>query len=308
MKGPVNVEVTGNTHDEMIKEARVMATWGEEIVIKIPVNLEGLKVVKTLSSEGIRTNVTLVFSASQALLAAKAGATYVCPFLGRLDDISFNGLELIRQIRGIYQNYDEIKTKIIVASVRHPIHVIESGLMGAEIVTIPPAVLEQMVKHPLTDKGNRSIFRGCKEDPRQKVRKRWHWISECGMRKCGIQERITAFHFSVAPLVLLSILSMGSELRAEEKPSLAILPFFVERVEDPARGAVCPVCKGVHRSGEVVPGLSEYPDAGIIREDGGRWGRLGSPFRKSGRDPFPFGSEDGLKQTPFPPRSSWVRS
>ena len=130
VKGPVNVEVTGNTHDEMIKEAKVMATWGEEIVIKIPVNLEGLKVVKTLSSEGIRTNVTLVFSASQALLAAKAGATYVCPFLGRLDDISFNGLELIRQIRGIYQNYDEIKTKIIVASVRHPIHVIESGTDG----------------------------------------------------------------------------------------------------------------------------------------------------------------------------------
>ena len=151
--GPVNVEVTASTHEEMVQEARVMAGWGEEIVIKIPINLEGLKAVKTLSSEGIRTNVTLVFSASQALLAAKAGATYVCPFLGRLDDISFNGLELIRQIRGIYQNYDEIKTRIIVASVRHPIHVIESGLIGAEIVTIPPAVLEQMVKHPLTEKG-----------------------------------------------------------------------------------------------------------------------------------------------------------
>jgi len=151
--GPVNVEVTASAHEEMVQEARVMAGWGEEIVIKIPINLEGLKAVKTLSSEGIRTNVTLVFSASQALLAAKAGATYVCPFLGRLDDISFNGLELIRQIRGIYQNYGEIKTRIIVASVRHPIHVIESGLMGAEIVTIPPAVLEQMVKHPLTERG-----------------------------------------------------------------------------------------------------------------------------------------------------------
>jgi len=151
--GPVNVEVTASTHEEMVQEARVMAGWGEEIVIKIPINLEGLKAVKTLSSEGIRTNVTLVFSASQALLAAKAGATYVCPFLGRLDDISFNGLEVIRQIRGIYRNYGEIKTRIIVASVRHPIHVIESGLMGAEIVTIPPAVLEQMVKHPLTEKG-----------------------------------------------------------------------------------------------------------------------------------------------------------
>jgi transaldolase len=97
--------------------------------------------------------VTLVFSPSQAILAAKAGATYVCPFLGRLDDISFNGLDLIQQIRGIYVNYEEIETRIVVASIRNPIHVIEAGLMGAEIVTIPPAVLEQMVKHPLTDKG-----------------------------------------------------------------------------------------------------------------------------------------------------------
>jgi transaldolase len=153
VKGPVNVEVSGAICEEMIKEAKVMATWGDEIVIKIPVNHEGLKAVKALSSEGILTNVTLIFSASQAILAAKAGATYVCPFLGRLDDISFNGLELIRQIRGIYDNYEEIKTQIIVASVRNPIHVIEAGLLGAEIVTIPPAIIEQMVKHPLTDKG-----------------------------------------------------------------------------------------------------------------------------------------------------------
>jgi transaldolase len=153
VKGPVNVEVSGAICEEMIKEAKVMATWGDEIVIKIPVNHEGLKAVKALSSEGILTNVTLIFSASQAILAAKAGATYVCPFLGRLDDISFNGLELIRQIRGIYGNYEEIKTQIIVASIRNPIHVIEAGLLGAEIVTIPPAIIEQMVKHPLTDKG-----------------------------------------------------------------------------------------------------------------------------------------------------------
>jgi len=151
--GPVNVEVTGITSEEIVKEARWMATWGDEIVIKIPINQEGLKAVKILSSEGIRTNVTLLFSASQAILAAKAGATYVCPFLGRLDDISFSGIELIRQIKGIYGNYDDIQTKIIVASVRHPIHVIEAGLIGAEIVTIPPAILDQMVKHPLTDKG-----------------------------------------------------------------------------------------------------------------------------------------------------------
>ena len=130
-----------------------MAKWGDEIVIKIPITQEGLKAVKILSSEGILTNVTLVFSASQAILAAKAGATYVCPFLGRLDDISFNGLGLIHQIKTIYANYDEIETQIIVASVRNPIHVIEAALMGAEIVTIPPAIIEQMVKHPLTDKG-----------------------------------------------------------------------------------------------------------------------------------------------------------
>ncbi|MEI9479602.1 MAG: fructose-6-phosphate aldolase [Deltaproteobacteria bacterium] len=153
VRGPVNVEVIGTTCDEMVKEARQMATWGDEIVIKIPITLEGLKAVKVLSGEKIRTNVTLVFSPSQAILAAKAGATYVCPFLGRLDDISFNGLDLIQQIRGIYVNYEEIETRIVVASIRNPIHVIEAGLMGAEIVTIPPAVLEQMVKHPLTDKG-----------------------------------------------------------------------------------------------------------------------------------------------------------
>ncbi len=153
VKGPVNVEVTGSTCEEMVKEAKVMATWGDAIAIKIPINREGLKTVKTLSSEGIMTTVTLIFSAGQAILAAKAGATYVCPFLGRLDDIGFNGLELIRQIRGIYDNYPSIETQIIVASVRNPIHVIEAGMLGAEIVTIPPAIIEQMMKHPLTDKG-----------------------------------------------------------------------------------------------------------------------------------------------------------
>jgi len=153
VKGPVNVEVTGTTSEEMVSEAKIMATWGDEIVIKIPVTTEGLKTVKILSEEEIQTNVTLLFSASQAILAAKAGATYVCPFLGRLDDISFSGLELIRQIRAVYSSYPEIRTQIIVASVRNPIHVIEAGMLGAEIVTIPPAIIEQMVKHPLTDKG-----------------------------------------------------------------------------------------------------------------------------------------------------------
>ncbi len=166
--GPINVEVTGTIHEEMVKEASAMANWAEEIVVKIPVNLEGLRAVKTLSSEGIRTNVTLIFSASQAILAAKAGATYVCPFVGRLDDIGFNGLELIQQIRGIYQNYDEIETRIVVASIRNPIHVIEAGLMGADIVTIPPAVLEQMVRHPLTDKGIAQFLEDAKKIPTRK--------------------------------------------------------------------------------------------------------------------------------------------
>jgi len=153
VKVPVNVEVTGITCEEIVKEAKVLATWGDEIVIKIPINQEGLKAVRILVTEGIQTNVTLLFSASQAILAAKAGATYICPFIGRLDDISFNGLELIQQIREIYDNYDEIETRIIVASVRNPIHVIEAARMGAEIVTIPPAILDQMAKHPLTDRG-----------------------------------------------------------------------------------------------------------------------------------------------------------
>lgn len=168
VKGPVNVEVIGTTSEMMVKEAREMATWGNEIVIKIPINQEGLKTVKILSQENIHTNVTLLFSAGQAILAAKAGATYVCPFLGRLDDISFNGLELIRQIRGIYDNYDEIQTQIVVASVRHPIHVIEAGLLGAEIVTIPPAILEQMLKHPLTDKGIAQFLEDAKKIRTQK--------------------------------------------------------------------------------------------------------------------------------------------
>jgi transaldolase len=151
--GPVNVEVTGTTYEAMVREAKVMAGWGDEIVIKIPITPDGLRAVKSLTAEGIQTTVTLVFSASQAILAAKAGATFVCPFLGRLDDISFNGLELVRQIREIYDNYADIETRIVVASVRNPLHVIEAGLIGAEIVTVPPAIIDQMVRHPLTDRG-----------------------------------------------------------------------------------------------------------------------------------------------------------
>lgn len=153
VNGPVNVEVTGSTKDEIVREAKIYSGWGEEIVIKIPITEEGIRAVKILSSEGIKTNVTLIFSPSQAILASRAGATYVCPFLGRLDDLSFNGIELIRQIKEIYKNYDDIKTKIVVASVRNPIHVIEAALIGADVITIPPGIIKQMFKHPLTDRG-----------------------------------------------------------------------------------------------------------------------------------------------------------
>ena len=152
VKGPVNVEVTGTAHEEIVKEAEVMATWGREIVIKIPINLEGLKAVKALSSGGIRTNVTLVFSAGQAILAAKAGATYVCPFVGRLDDISHYGIDLVRQIVSIYDNYG-YDTEVIVASIRNPLHVVDAAMAGAHIATIPFGVIDQLVKHPLTDIG-----------------------------------------------------------------------------------------------------------------------------------------------------------
>jgi len=150
---PVNAEVLSLDSDGMVKEARVIADWADNIVIKIPMMKEGLKAVKILADEGIKSNVTLIFSATQAILAAKAGAAYVSPFVGRLDDISTDGMDLVADIVNIYQNYDAISTEVIVASIRHPIHVIQSGLIGADILTIPPKVLQMMEKHPLTDKG-----------------------------------------------------------------------------------------------------------------------------------------------------------
>ncbi len=150
---PVNAEVLSLNSDEMVKEARQIAKWADNIVIKIPMMKEGLKAVKILADEGIKSNVTLIFTATQAILAAKAGASYVSPFVGRLDDISNDGMELASQIVGIFGNYPAIDTEVIVASIRHPIHVIQAGLMGADILTIPPKVLEQMEHHPLTDKG-----------------------------------------------------------------------------------------------------------------------------------------------------------
>ncbi|GAB4338947.1 MAG: fructose-6-phosphate aldolase [Candidatus Abyssubacteria bacterium] len=150
---PVNAEVLSLTCDDMVKEARQIAKWADNIVIKIPMMKEGLKTVKILADEGIKSNVTLIFTPTQAILAAKAGAAYVSPFVGRLDDISADGMELVSQIVNIYSNYPVIETEVIVASIRHPIHVIQAGLMGADVLTIPPKVLEMMERHPLTDKG-----------------------------------------------------------------------------------------------------------------------------------------------------------
>lgn len=152
--GPISGEVKATTikAEDMIVEAREIAKIHKNMVVKIPMTVEGLKAVKILSKEGIKTNVTLIFSANQALLAARAGATYVSPFLGRLDDISTDGLELIRTIADIFATHD-IDTEIISASVRHPIHVTECALAGADIATIPYNVIEQMTKHPLTEQG-----------------------------------------------------------------------------------------------------------------------------------------------------------
>ena len=153
--GAISGEVKATTEDAegMIAEGREIAAIHPNMVVKIPMTAEGLKAVKVLSSEGIKTNVTLVFTANQALLAANAGATYVSPFLGRLDDISTRGIDLIDEIQAIFDNYPEIDTQIICASVRNPMHVTECALAGADIATVPFKVIMQMVNHPLTDAG-----------------------------------------------------------------------------------------------------------------------------------------------------------
>ena len=152
--GPISGEVKATTVDAegMIKEGREIAAIHPNMIVKIPMTVEGLKAVKVLSKEGIKTNVTLIFTANQALLAAKAGATYVSPFLGRLDDISTPGIDLIESIVQIFDNYG-IETEIIAASIRNPIHVTDCALAGADIATVPYSVIEQMTKHPLTDQG-----------------------------------------------------------------------------------------------------------------------------------------------------------
>ena len=150
--GPISAEVVALDYDGMMKEAKELAAIHKNIVVKIPLTKEGIKAVNSLSDIGIKTNVTLCFSASQALLAAKAGATYISPFVGRLDDISAVGMDLIEQIAQIYDNYD-YQTEIIVASIRSPLHIVESAMIGADIATVPFKVIEQLFKHPLTDNG-----------------------------------------------------------------------------------------------------------------------------------------------------------
>lgn len=155
--GPISLEVVSEAAEDMVKEAKdivstIPVKHSKNITIKIPMTPEGLKAVKLLGKEGIKTNVTLVFSANQALLAAKAGATFVSPFIGRLDAIGQEGMEVIEEIMDIFTNYD-IKTQVIVASIRHPIHVIQAARLGAHIATIPPSIIRKMVKHSLTDVG-----------------------------------------------------------------------------------------------------------------------------------------------------------
>lgn len=155
--GPVSLEVVATSFDKMIDESLKLAKYGDNVVVKIPMIMEGLKAVNRLTKENIKTNVTLIFSANQALLASKAGASYVSPFIGRLDDIGQDGLTLVREILQIFRNYD-ISSQVLVASVRHPIHVIEAAKMGADVVTMPPEILEKMIHHSLTDKGLNSFL------------------------------------------------------------------------------------------------------------------------------------------------------
>ncbi len=156
--GPISAEVTATDWQGMVTEGRKLAKISKYVTVKVPLTFDGLKACHALISEGIMVNVTLCFSSTQALLAAKAGATFISPFVGRLDDISINGMKLIEKICNIYANYPSINTQVLVASVRHPLHVVEAAQLGADIVTIPTKVLEQMIKHPLTDKGLESFL------------------------------------------------------------------------------------------------------------------------------------------------------
>lgn len=163
--GPISAEVVSLTAEDMVKEGRQLAKIHNNVVVKIPMGVEGMKAVKQLTSEGIKTNVTLVFSANQALLTAKAGATFVSPFVGRLDDISQNGMEMVRQVVEIFKNYG-FKTEVLVASVRNPIHVLDAALMGAHVATLPLSVIQQLALHPLTDLGIKKFLADWEKVPK----------------------------------------------------------------------------------------------------------------------------------------------
>ena len=165
--GPVSGEVLSTSYDEMLEEAHDLAAIAPNIVVKIPLIADGLRVVKELTSEGIRTNVTLCFSPIQALLAAKAGATYISPFVGRLDDVGHDGMDTVAQIIEIYNNY-EIDTEVLVASVRSPVHVLEALRLGADVATIPLKVIHQLIKHPLTDVGLKRFLEDAAKIPKGK--------------------------------------------------------------------------------------------------------------------------------------------
>ena len=162
--GPISAEVIATDYDGMMREARDLAAMHENIVVKIPLIAEGLKAVRTLTEEGIRTNVTLCFSATQGLLAAKAGATYISPFIGRVDDISGSGMELVEQLVTLYRNYG-LETQVLAASSRHPVHVVQASMIGADVATIPHKVIHQLLKHPLTDIGLERFLADAKKIP-----------------------------------------------------------------------------------------------------------------------------------------------
>ena len=156
--GPVSAEVAATNYEEMLKEAEVLKNIAKNVTIKVPLTWDGLKACRTLRNDDVLVNVTLCFSASQALLAAKAGATFISPFVGRLDDIGLNGMDLISEICEIYSNYPNLNTEVLVASIRSPKHVIDSATIGADVVTLPPNVLKQLISHPLTDNGLKAFL------------------------------------------------------------------------------------------------------------------------------------------------------
>jgi transaldolase len=164
--GPISAEAVSMTSEELVKEGRLLAKIHPNVVVKLPMGVEGMKATKALTAEGIKTNVTLVFSPNQALLCAKAGATFVSPFVGRLDDISQDGMEMVRQVIEIYRAYG-YKTQVLVASVRHPLHVLQAARMGADVATIPLSVIQQLAQHPLTDAGIKKFLSDWEKVPKK---------------------------------------------------------------------------------------------------------------------------------------------